>query len=366
MARPARRHFFYDHTAATDKTLKLYDGHVHDLLSDLDKKRARGSMQTRRARQWEDCKAVKAVRVHAFGGIEQLVYEDVAQPVPATGEVLVRVKAAGVGPWDAWVRSGNSAIPHELPLTPGADLAGVVESVGVGAPFRPGDEVYGVANDAFEGAYAEYAVAAATRLARKPMRLGFEEAASVPVVASTAWQMVFDHGTIKAGTRVLVHGAAGNVGAYAVQMAKQVANRVFATAFGGDVEYVRGLGADVVIDVQRTPFETVATDIDLVIDTVGGETQSRSFAVLKRGGVLVSSVSAPDQDIAAQHGVRGVFFIVNVTSEGLGRIGQMIDDGRITTSVGDVLPLSQARVAHEMLAGRPHQRGKIVLRPGGH
>jgi NADPH:quinone reductase-like Zn-dependent oxidoreductase len=306
---------------------------------------------------------MKAIRVHAFGGVDALVYEDVPQPVPEDGQVLVRVSAAGVGPWDAWVRSGRSAIPHPLPLTPGADLAGTVEQVGGNVAFRRGDEVYGVTNDAFEGAYAEYAVATATMLARKPQRIGFVEAASVPVVASTAWQMLFDYGAVDSSKRVMVHGAAGNVGAYAVQMAKGVAREVLATAFPDDVEYVRALGADVVIDVRTTQFESAASDVDLVIDTVGGETQRRSFEVLKRGGVLVSSVAAPDQDVAASQGVRAMFFLVDVTSERLERIGRMIDDGHLTTSVGEVMPLSHARIAHEMLAGAPHRRGKIVLRP---
>jgi NADPH:quinone reductase-like Zn-dependent oxidoreductase len=299
--------------------------------------------------------------VHAFGGIDALVYEEVQQPVSADGQVLVRVKAAGVGPWDAWVRSGTSSIPHQLPLTPGADVAGIVEQVRGNVPFQPGEDVYGVTNGVFEGAYAEYALATATMLARKPKRIGFVEAASIPVVATTAWQMLFDYGAVDSTKRVLVHGAAGNVGAYAVQMAKGVAREVLATAFPDDVEYVRSLGADAVINVRTTRFETAASDVDLVIDTVGGETQARSFAVLKRGGVLVSSASAPDQGIAARHGVRAMFFLVNVTSERLERIGRMIDSGQLTTSVGEVLPLSEARIAHEMLAGRPHKRGKIVL-----
>ena len=308
---------------------------------------------------------MKAIRVHAFGGVDALAYEEVQRPVPADGQVLVRVKAAGVGPWDAWVRSGSSAVPHRLPLTPGADLAGIVVQVGSNVPFRPGDEVYGVTNSEFEGAYAEYVLAMATMLARKPNRIGFVEAASVPVVASTAWQMLFDYGAVDSSTRVLVHGAAGNVGAYAVQMAKAVAHEVLATAFADDVEYVRGLGADAVIDVQTTHFESAAKDVDLVIDTVGGETQRRSFAVLKHGGILVSSVAPPDQELATRHSVRAAFFLVNVTSERLERIGQMIDDGQLTTSVGEVMQLSEARVAHEMLAGRPHKRGKIVLSVNG-
>ena len=277
--------------------------------------------------------------------------------------MLVRVKAAGVGPWDAWVRSGTSKIQQQLPLTPGADLAGIVERAGTDTPFRRGDEVYGVTNGEFVGAYAEYAVATATMLARKPATIGFVEAASVPVVASTAWQMLFEHGLVDSTKRVLVHGGAGNVGAYAVQMARNVAREVIATALPDDIDYVRSLGAHHVVDVRSTPFESEAKDLDVVIDTVGGETLARSFAVLKPGGVLVSSVSVPDQRLAARHQVRGVFFLVKVTSEGLTRIADMIDEGRLTTCVGEVLALSDARVAHEMLAGRPHKRGKIVLRP---
>jgi NADPH:quinone reductase-like Zn-dependent oxidoreductase len=216
---------------------------------------------------------------------------------------------------------------------------------------------------AFVGAYAEYAVATATMLAPKPTTIGFVEAASVPVVASTAWQMLFDYGAVDSTKRVLVHGGAGNVGAYAVQMAREVAREVIATALPHDIEYVRALGAHRVVDVRSTPFESVVGDLDVVVDTVGGETLARSFAVLRPGGVVVSSVALPDQEIADRHAVRGVFILVKVTSEGLARIADMIDGGRLARCVGEVLPLSQARVAHEMLAGRSHKRGKIVLRP---
>jgi NADPH:quinone reductase-like Zn-dependent oxidoreductase len=275
--------------------------------------------------------------------------------------VLVRVKAAGVGPWDAWVRSGTSKIQQQLPLTPGADLAGIVERAGTGTPFSRGDEVYGVTNGEFVGAYAEFALA--TVLARKPATIGFVEAASIPVVASTAWQMLFEHGTVDSTKRVLVHGGAGNVGAYAVQMARDIAREVIATALPEDVDYVHSLGAHHVIDVRSTPFESEAKELDVVIDTVGGDTLVRSFAVLKPGGVLVSSVSVPDQELATRHQVRGVFFLVKVTTEGLTRIAGMIDEGRLSTCVGEVLALRDARIAHEMLAGRSHRRGKIILRP---
>jgi NADPH:quinone reductase-like Zn-dependent oxidoreductase len=309
---------------------------------------------------------MQAIRVHHFGGLDSLVAEDVPRPAPGHGEVLLRVKAAGVGPWDALIRSGRSVLPQPLPLTLGSDVAGVVESVGSEVShFQAGDAVFGATNGRFTGGYAEYAVAPATKLARMPKRMGFIEAAAVPVVACTAWQMVFEHGAMDAAKRVLVHGAAGNVGAYAVQFAKRMAREVIATAASDDAEYVRTLGADRVIDFHSTRFEEVLTDVDVVLDTIGGETQERSFTVLKPGGVLVSAVSEPDPQKAAQRGVRALFFLVEVSSPRLEQIAVLIDAGELHSRVGDVLPLADARIAHEMLAGKPHKRGKIVLTVDG-
>jgi NADPH:quinone reductase-like Zn-dependent oxidoreductase len=308
---------------------------------------------------------MKAVRIHRFGGLEAIVCEQVFPPTSAKGQVLVRVKAAGVGPWDAWVREGKSALPQPLPLILGSDLSGFVEDVGAGVTgFRRGDEIFGVTNSHFTGAYAEFAVAEAAMIARKPKRLSHVEAASVPVVASTAWQMMFDHGHVDETKRVLVNGAAGNVGAYAVQLAKRVGAEVIGAARSRQVDYVRGLGADQLIDAQIDRFEELARNVDVVIDTIGGETLDRSFEVLKLGGVLVSSVSMPEQEKAARHGVRGVFFLVAVTSEVLTRIADLLDSGQLTTNVGEVLSLAEARLAHEMLAGKPHKAGKIVLAVG--
>ena len=175
---------------------------------------------------------MKAVRVHAFGDLDAMVYEDVPRPSPGPGQVLIRVAATGVGPWDAWIREGKSVLPQPLPLVLGSDLSGVVEEVGPGVTgFGLGDAVFGVTNARFTGAYAEHAVADAGMIARKPATLGDLEAASMPVVASTAWQMLFDHAAVEAGSRVLVHGGAGNVGAYAVQFARLAGARVVATAF---------------------------------------------------------------------------------------------------------------------------------------
>jgi NADPH:quinone reductase-like Zn-dependent oxidoreductase len=307
---------------------------------------------------------MKANRVHRFGPPEVIVFEEVERPVPGEGEVLVRVKAAGVGPWDAWVRAGKSVLPQPLPLTLGSDLSGIVESVGPGdCPFAPGDDVFGVTNKRFTGAYAEYAVALTGMIARKPRTLGDVEAASVPVVAVTAWQMLFEYARVAPGQRVLVQGGGGNVGAYAVQLARNAGAHVVATTMADDVEYVQGLGASEVIDVSKTRFEEVmAAPVDAVIDTVGGDTLRRSFAVLKPGGVLVSSVAAPDPEEAARRQVSASFLLVDVTSEQLARIASMFDAGALRTCVGEVLPLAAARIAHDMLEGmRPRPRGKIVL-----
>jgi NADPH:quinone reductase-like Zn-dependent oxidoreductase len=307
---------------------------------------------------------MQAIRVHHFGGLESLVADDVPQPAPGKGEVLLRVKAAGVGPWDAWIRSGRSVISQPLPLTLGSAVAGVVERVGPGvSQFRPGDAVFGATNTQFTGGYAEYAVASAAMLAKIPKGMGFIAAASVPVVACTAWQMVFEYGATDATKRVLVHGAAGNVGAYAVQMARRAAHEVIATALPKDLAYVQTLGANRIINVQETQFEDVLADLDVVLDTIGGDTQDRSFSVLKPGGVLVSAVSEPDQTKAARHDVRALFFLVDVSSTRLEEIAALIESGELSTHVGDVLPLAEARLAHEMLGGKPHKRGKIVLTP---
>jgi NADPH:quinone reductase-like Zn-dependent oxidoreductase len=308
---------------------------------------------------------MRAVRVHRFGGLEAIAYEEVSRPTPAAGQVLVRVRAAGVGPWDAWVRAGKSALPQPLPLILGSDLSGIVEELGPGVSgWQRGNEIFGVTNSRFTGAYAEYAVADAAMIAAKPKRLSYVEAASVPVVASTAWQMVFDHGQVDGTKRVLVHGAAGNVGAYAAQFAKRAAAEVIATVLNRHVDYARSLSADRIIDVQTARFEEQVKDVDVVIDTIGGETLERSFQVLKPGGVLVSSVAMPDQGKAARCRVRGIFFLVAVSTEGLTRIADLLDSDQLTTRVGEVLPLAEARVAHAMLAGKPHKRGKIVLAVG--
>lgn len=307
-----------------------------------------------------------AWRVHAFGLPDVMKFERIFRPEPGPGEVLVRVAAAGVGPWDGWIRAGKSALPQPLPLTPGSDLSGEVVALGPGVSgLRVGDQVYGVTNPQFVGAYAEYAVASAAMVSAKPGSLGHAEAASVPVVAVTAWQALFDHARLEAGQTVLIHGAAGSVGSYAVQLARRAGLRTIATAGADDVALVRTLGADVAIDYRTGRFEQEVRDADAVIDLVGGEMQSRSFEVLRCGGKLVSAVSEPDRQLAERHGVDASFFLVEVTTRRLAEIARLIDDGKLRTKVGAVLPLAQAREAHLMLERlRPQPKGKIVLAVG--
>jgi NADPH:quinone reductase-like Zn-dependent oxidoreductase len=307
--------------------------------------------------------SMKAWRVHEFGPPEAMIFETVPRPDPRPGEVLVKVHAAGVGPWDGWIRAGRSALPQPLPLTLGSDLSGEVAALGSGiSELAVGDQVFGVTNPQFVGAYAEYAVASAGMLAKKTSSLSHVEAASVPVIAVTAWQGLFDQARLEAGQTVVIHGAAGNVGAYAVQLARRARLRSIATAGTRDIDYVRALGADKVVDYQTQRFEDEVKDADAVLDLVGGETQTRSFQVLRPGGKLISAVSQPGQDRAKHHGVDAAFFLVEVTSERLRRIAELIDRGELKTRVGAVLPLADAREAHMMLEGRrPLPKGKVIL-----
>jgi NADPH:quinone reductase-like Zn-dependent oxidoreductase len=304
-----------------------------------------------------------AWRVHEFGPPDVMRCERVFRPNPGPSEVLVKVEAAGVGPWDAWIRAGKSAVPQPLPLTLGSDLSGEISAIGPGvSDLRVGDHVYGVTNARFVGAYAEYALASAAMVSKKPTSLTYIEAASVPVVAVTAWQALFDQAQLKTGQTVVIHGAAGNVGAYAVQLARREGVRTFATAATDDVSFVRNLGANTVIDFQTQRFEEEVRDADAVIDLVGGETQKRSFQVLRQGGRLISVVSDPDQHLAQSHGVRAAFFLVNVTTQYLKEIADLVDGGQLRTRVGAALPFADAREAHFMLEHlRPQPKGKIVL-----
>ena len=302
---------------------------------------------------------MKAIQMQSYGGAEILVYEDTARPEPQAGEVLVQVYAAGVNGLDWKIRDGNlqNSMNFQLPIILGFDAAGIVAAVGAGvSTVRVGQEVYGIIEQSRSGAYAEYAIAKAEAIARKPKFLSYVEAASIPVVALTAWQALFEKGNLTTGQTVLIHGAAGGVGMFAVQLAKWKGAKVIATGSTSKLETVRALGADQVIDYTTTPFETVVSGVDLVLDVLGGEMRSRSWQVLKPNGVLVSTVPPPPQVPA---GVRGEMVMMAVNSEQLLEISKLLESGQLKTIVECVFPLSETAHALE-LNKTGHTQGKIV------
>ena len=307
---------------------------------------------------------MKAVRIHEYGGPEVLRYEQAPRPVAGAGEVLIRVHAAGVNPVDWKVRAGfaKDRLKYNLPFIPGWDLSGVVEAVGPGiSRLKVGEEVYSRPDIARDGSYAEYIVAKESEVARKPQSIDHVHAAAIPLAALTAWQALFDGAKLSAGQTVLIHGAAGGVGSFAVQFAKMKGARVIGTASKKNHEYLRSLGADETIDYNTTKFEDVVQNVDVVLDTITGETADRSYRVIKKGGVYVSILMPPSQEKAAAHGVRAVHTFVQASGEQLSEIAKLVDSGKLKITIEKVFPLSEARAAQELNA-QGHTRGKIVLR----
>lgn len=307
---------------------------------------------------------MKAVRIHSYGGPEVLTYEDADVPQPAPDEVMIRVQATTVNPIDWKVRAGyvtgwfNLAMPAIL----GCDVSGTVEAVGSDVTsFAPGDEVYGRADITGSGTYAEYVSVQADHVALKPRTLDHVSAAAVPHVALAAWQCLFDAGNLAPGQTVLIHGAAGGVGTFAVQLAKWRGARVIGTASAHHHAAVRALGADEVIDYTTTRFEDVVHNVDLVLDTIGGETLQRSWATLKPAGMLVTLVETPSEELAAAHGVRARLVGAEAKGETLAKIAELIDAGSITPVISAIFPLREVHEAH-MLSQSLHVHGKIVLR----
>jgi NADPH:quinone reductase-like Zn-dependent oxidoreductase len=304
---------------------------------------------------------MKAIVIHAFGSPKVLKVEELPMPVPRADEVLVRVNAASVNPVDYKTRSGKypAVKKDQLPLVLGRDISGVVEQCGSAvSQFRKGDEVYAML-DREHGGYAEYVIVKDRDLAAKPKELNFIEAAAVPLAAVTAWQGLFDHGDLKAGQHVLIHGGAGGVGHLAVQCAKARGARVSTTASREDLEFVRSLGADQVID-KAAPFEKSVTNVDLVFDLVDGETQERSWAVLKQGGVMISTLSQPSAERAKARAARAEHYMAQPDAAELREIGDLIDAGKVRPHIEAVFRLAEAGAAQRQLETK-HNRGKIVL-----
>lgn len=302
---------------------------------------------------------MKAIRIHAFGAPDVLTLEDLDKPAPTGGKLLIRVVAASVNPVDYKIRQGKfpGVKAGDLPVTLGRDVAGVVETAG--GEFEVGDAVYAHLDWA-DGGYADYALCAPTGVALKPKSLDMTAAAAVPLAGATAWQGLFDHGGMKAGERVLIHGGSGGVGGFAVQFAKAHGAHVIATASGDGVALVKTYGADEVVDYKQQKFEEVATDIDLVLDLIGGETQDRSFAVLKRGGRLISTVQDPDKARLAAMGLTGQRFMASPNGGELRAMAALIDAGAVKVVVSRTFPLAKAAEAHAFLEDE-HPNGKVVL-----
>ena len=313
---------------------------------------------------------MKAVRIHEYGGPEVLRYEDAPRPSMDDGDVLVRVHAAAINPVDWKIREGlmRANLHYRLPLILGWDVSGVVDAVGPGANgLAVGDEVFARPDIARDGAYAEFMTVRAVELSRKPTSLDHVHAAAVPLAALTAWQALvcapapYTSASVQKGQTVLVHGAAGGVGSFAVQIANLRGAHVIATTSVKNMDFVRDLGADEVINYTSVRFEDVVHDVDAVLDTVGGDTQDRSWSVLAPGGVLVSIVKPPPEEMARKYGVRAGFLFLQPLASQLDEIARAIDAGQIRPIVSEVLPLSDARKGHE-LSQAGHVRGKIVLR----
>jgi NADPH:quinone reductase-like Zn-dependent oxidoreductase len=307
---------------------------------------------------------MKAVRLHKPGGPETLVYEEAPRPKLEADDALVRVLASGITKdelsWPETYRTCDGAA--RLPSIPGHELSGVVEELGTDATaVKVGEEVYALTAFCRDGTAAEYVAVRAADLAPRPQTIDPTTAAAVPLAALTAWQALFDHARLERGQRILIHGGAGGVGAYAVQFARMRGAHVITTASAENANFLRGIGAEEVIDYKAELFEAKVHDLDVVLDTVGGTTLERSWQVLRKGGTLVTIPGAVPAEKAARFGVKAVFFVVSPSRPQLMEIGKLIDAGELRPFVQVVLPLARAREAYERgLSG--HNRGKIVLR----
>jgi len=299
--------------------------------------------------------------MHAVGGPEALGVDDLPMPEPHDDEVVLKVHAASVNPIDWKMRSGQTGITEDkLPIVLGRDVSGTVETCGPAVhTLKKGDPIYATLGRG-RGGYAEYVVVKAVEAAAKPNSLNHIQAAAVPLAALTAWQGLFDQGGLQAGERVLIHGGAGGVGHFAIQFAKAKGAFVATTVSGQDIDFVKGLGADQAIDYKTQRFEDEVKDIDLVFDLIGGETQERSWAVLKDGGRMVSTLAQPSEEKARQHNARAVVYRAEPNSAELGEITRLIDEGKVCPMVQATFPLAEAGKAQQKLE-QEHTQGKIVL-----
>lgn len=305
---------------------------------------------------------IRKVRIHRFGGPEVLSVDAVEQSMPDALQVLVSVKAASINPVDLKIRNGQYPAVKEdrLPYTLGRDVSGIVEKCGAQATqFKIGDEVLGIVGIA-GGGYAEKVVLDQPVLARKPSMIDHAHAAAIPLAGSTAWQGLFRYGQLKGGQSVMIHGGSGGVGHFAIQLAKAKGAHVLTTVSTNHVDFARSIGADVVIDYKTQRFEERARDLDMVFDLIDGETRERSWQLLKRGGVLVSTLTEPSQEKAIQHGVRALRYTVEADGGELAKIAALVASGKVNPHVQKAFRLEQAAQAMGEIA-HDDTVGKIVL-----
>jgi NADPH:quinone reductase-like Zn-dependent oxidoreductase len=305
---------------------------------------------------------IEAARIHRFGGPGCLELNAIEISMPDAREILVAVHAASVNPVDFKIRSGTYPAVKEdkLPYTLGRDASGIVEKCGAGVDrYQVGDAVFGIVG-IHGGGYAQKVLLGEDAVAAKPTTLDHVHAASVPLAGQTAWQGLFRYGEVSAGQRILIHGGSGGVGHFAIQFAKARGAHVTTTVSTDHVGFARALGADVVIDYKKEPFDQAAGDLDMVFDLIDGDTRERSWALLKKGGILVSTLSEPSKQKAREHGVRATRYTVQADGDELAQIAQLIDDGKVKPHVAKTFPLRSAAQALEAVE-HGHAEGKIVI-----
>lgn len=313
-------------------------------------------------------KMMKAVQIHQYGGPNVLKFEQVPRPEPAAGELLVRIRAMGVNPVDWKTRSGRGVAGRygsdHFPLILGWDVSGTVEEVGDGVTgYEIGDAVFGMPRFPDVGAaYAGYAAVPVAEMTLKPDSVTHVQAAALPLVSLTAWQALFEAAKLEDGQKILIHAAAGGVGHVAVQLARWENAFIFGTASANNAGYLADIGVDQFIDYRKQRFEEVVEDVDVVLDTMSGETRERSWGVLKQGGMMVSILGQPDSKTAAQFGVEAAGILVYPDGRQMAEIAALVDAGNLRPHVEAVYPLSEVAVAHEHVQGG-HTRGKVVLVP---
>jgi NADPH:quinone reductase-like Zn-dependent oxidoreductase len=311
---------------------------------------------------------MKAAQMKGYGSSDEVIEINKDAPAPndpSAGKVLVKIKAAGINPVDWKIREGymQQMIPLQFPSSLGADFSGVIEKVGQGvSEFRQGDEVYGQASmlSGGSGAFAEMALANADTIAHKPKSLSHPEAAGLPLVGVSAWLALVETISLQKSQKILIHGGAGGIGSVAIQLAKHLGAYVATTVSTNDKQFAKEVGADEIIDYKTQTFEELIGDYDAAFDTVGGETYSRSFKVLKRGGIIVSMLEQPNQELMTQFGVKAIFQFTQINRDRLTKLAQWVDQNNIRVNVDKTFPLEEAGRALDYQRD-VHPRGKVVL-----